>query len=166
MKRETAKPWYREPWPWILMAGPAIVVVAGFATLALAVATSDGLVADDYYKQGLGINRVIARDERARALGLAATFQMNAERNRVRIMFTSGAPPAEVPRLTLVHATRAGLDQAVALAAVAPGVYEGAARMPEQGTWRIQLEDARRAWRLTGHWRGGEAAAPLEAAAR
>ena len=29
-------PWYREPWPWILMAGPAIVVVAGFATLFIA----------------------------------------------------------------------------------------------------------------------------------
>ena len=25
-------PWYREPWPWILISGPAIVVVAGMAT--------------------------------------------------------------------------------------------------------------------------------------
>ena len=28
-----AKPWYREPWPWLLMLGPAVVVVAGFITL-------------------------------------------------------------------------------------------------------------------------------------
>ena len=40
------KPWYREPWPWILMAGPAIVVVAGIATAVIAIRTSDPLVAD------------------------------------------------------------------------------------------------------------------------
>ena len=31
-----AKPWYREPWPWIMMAGPAAVVVAGAVTMWLA----------------------------------------------------------------------------------------------------------------------------------
>ena len=66
--RDATQPWYREPWPWILMAGPAIVVVAGFATLAIAVKTDDGLVADDYYKQGLAINRVL----RARRAGARA----------------------------------------------------------------------------------------------
>ena len=50
-------PWYREPWPWLLMAGPAVVVVAGLFTAWLAVVHEDGLVADDYYKQGLGINK-------------------------------------------------------------------------------------------------------------
>ncbi len=42
----TPKPWYREPWPWLLMAGPAIVVVAGFLTLGFAIQSADGLVAD------------------------------------------------------------------------------------------------------------------------
>ena len=31
MSAARTQPWYREPWPWILMAGPAIVVVAIFA---------------------------------------------------------------------------------------------------------------------------------------
>jgi len=38
------------------MAGPAAVIVAGFFTMALAFRTEDGLVAEDYYKQGLAIN--------------------------------------------------------------------------------------------------------------
>ena len=42
------KPWYRYRWPWLLMIGPAIVVVAGAVTTALAIRTTDGLVADDY----------------------------------------------------------------------------------------------------------------------
>ena len=45
-KQATTQPWYRHPWPWILMAGPAIVVVAGIATAVIAVRTADPLVAD------------------------------------------------------------------------------------------------------------------------
>ncbi len=160
------KPWYREPWPWILMAGPAIVVVASVVTAAIAVATDDGLVADDYYKQGLAINRVIDREERARALGLTATVQFNEELDRVRVLLGSGAPSADPPRLRLVNATRAGLDQSIVLAPVAPGVYEGAVRMPHGGVWHLRLEDARGTWRLTGHWRKGEARAELVPAER
>ncbi|HSC95836.1 MAG TPA: FixH family protein, partial [Burkholderiales bacterium] len=43
------KPWYRERWPWLLMAGPAAVLVAGAATIWIAFASADGLVAEDYY---------------------------------------------------------------------------------------------------------------------
>jgi len=57
MKETAPRPWYREPWPWILMSGPAIVVVAGIVTTALAVATRDTLVTEDYYRKGLEINR-------------------------------------------------------------------------------------------------------------
>ena len=60
-----AVPWYREPWPWILISGPAIVVVAGFYTLYLAVVGADPLVVDNYYKEGLAINRVLERDQAA-----------------------------------------------------------------------------------------------------
>ena len=35
-EQEHSKPWYREPWPWLLMAGPAIVVVACIITIYLA----------------------------------------------------------------------------------------------------------------------------------
>ena len=32
-------PWYRQPWPWILMAGPAAVLVAGAITTWIAFST-------------------------------------------------------------------------------------------------------------------------------
>ena len=50
--KDATKPWYRHPWPWILMAGPAIVVVAGVATAVIAVKTADGLVGEDGARQG------------------------------------------------------------------------------------------------------------------
>ena len=58
--REPPPPWYRHAAPWLLMAGPAIVVVASFVTLWLAVASDDGLVSADYYQRGLNINRTLA----------------------------------------------------------------------------------------------------------
>lgn len=41
-------PWYRHRWPWLLMAGPGTVLVAGAITTWIAFASADGLVADDY----------------------------------------------------------------------------------------------------------------------
>ena len=64
--RQPVQPWYREPWPWLIMLGPAVVIVAGVITTVIAFKTSDGLVADDYYKQGLAMNKTLARDRTQR----------------------------------------------------------------------------------------------------
>ncbi len=37
-------PWYRLPIVWMLIGGPAAVVVAGFATLAIAIANPDPVI--------------------------------------------------------------------------------------------------------------------------
>ena len=154
-------PWYREPWPWFLMAGPAIVVVAGIATTVIAVRTSDGLVAEDYYKQGLTVDRVIAREERAAALRVAAAIDFNEERNRARVTLASDAASPPGLRLKIVHPTRAGEDQVVALSPIAPGLYEGPMRPPRDGAWILQLEDDGATWRLSSSWRAREARAVL-----
>jgi len=57
------------------MAGPAIVVVASLFTAWLAWSTDDGVVADDYYKRGLVINRELERSARGEALRLGAVLR-------------------------------------------------------------------------------------------
>eukprot|EP01036_Dinobryon_divergens_P015550 gene15550-21074_t len=44
-------PWYRHRWPWLLMAGPVAVIIAGLVTAWVAFTGADALVVDDYYKQ-------------------------------------------------------------------------------------------------------------------
>lgn len=45
-------PWYRQFWPWFIIALPASAVVAGFITLWLAITNPDGLVvSDDQYQR-------------------------------------------------------------------------------------------------------------------
>src|SRR6185369_11923875 len=95
-------PWYREPWPWLLMAGPAIVVVAGFVTLAMAINSSDGLVADDYYKQGKAINMTLHRDTRAQELHYRAVVSIT-QTGSIALAFASAAPAAPQLKLTLHH---------------------------------------------------------------
>lgn len=137
------KPWYREPWPWLLMAGPAAVLVAGAATLWIAFASADGLVAEDYYKQGLAINRVLAREEAARQSGITAKVELSSS---ITVNLQGARPEALF--VHLVHATRAGYDVRLRLEPTAAGSY--AAELPPlpPGRWRIAIEDPRGTWRI------------------
>ena len=139
--------WYREPWPWILMTGPAIVVVAGCFTAWLAVRGADGLVVDDYYKQGLAINQTLVRDDTAERLGVHA--ELHFADGRVRVSLGDAGVRGTL-RLRLVHPTRAGMDQSLVMAMLQPGWYEGQLRAIQSGRWHVVLED--RDWRLTGDW--------------
>lgn len=148
------KQWYREPWPWILMAGPAAVVVAGFVTAWLAATTEDGLVEDDYYKKGLAINQTIKRDQMAKSLRVKAQLMVGEDATQLRVMLQGGnsgnLPPAL--RLKVLHPTRSGLDHVVMLTQRGSGYYEG--RISELGAarWRLILEDTDNRWRLSGTW--------------
>ena len=148
MKQTDARvqPWYREPWPWILMSGPAIVVVAGLVTAWLAVRSDDGLVVDDYYKQGLAINQTLGRSDMAERLGISARLTFADGEVQVRL----GSAREGVLMLKLVHPTRPGMDQSVSLTMVQPGIYSGRVHPLHAGRWHVVLEQ--REWRLAGDW--------------
>ena len=137
-------PWYREPWPWLLMAGPAAVIVAGAATIWIAVASADGLVAEDYYRQGLAINKVLAREETARRLGINAEILL--EKDLLSVNLKGQQPEALFAHLA--HATRAGYDMRVRLAPAGQGVYRAELPPLPAGRWRIVIEDPRSTWRI------------------
>ncbi|MBZ0144899.1 MAG: FixH family protein [Rhodocyclaceae bacterium] len=142
-------PWYRHRWPWLLMAGPAVVVVAGIVTTWIAVATSDGLVADDYYKQGLAVNQKLARVEAAAALRLEARLRLAAGRIEIGLASAAAAPLPARLRVTLAHPTRGGEDQKLVLAGER-GVYAGPLAALGPGRWQVAIEDEAGTWRLAG----------------
>lgn len=146
------QPWYREPWPWIVMAGPAVVVVAGIITAYLAFSSADGLVADDYYKRGLAINRTLERNGTAIALGLEAELSRTSrDEVVVRLRQKQSADlPAGSLRLQFVHPTRASEDRVVHLVSVGPGHYAGRLAVSPGVHWRVVLETPQ--WRLQGIW--------------
>ncbi len=151
MNTAVIRPWYREPWPWILAAGPFIVVIAGFYTAWLAVKSDDGLVTDDYYRKGLAVNQTIARSAEAAKMGLVAGVRIAGDTLSVRLQASDNhfvMPPTLA--VTISHPTRAGLDQFRVLAGKGD-VYSGEVRLPAAGHWLVLLEDERKTWRLMGN---------------
>ncbi|MFO1346104.1 MAG: FixH family protein [Rhodocyclaceae bacterium] len=148
-----SKPWYREPWPWILMAGPAIVVVAGIATAWLAVRSNDGLVEDDYYKKGLAVSQQIARDQEAAGLGLSGELMLGAT-SEVRLLLNArqGGLLSDSVALRVIHPTRSGNDQSIVLTRDGSGFYSGRLSSPLSGRWHVQVEDQQKRWRLAAEW--------------
>ena len=64
----TCAPWWRFPLLWMVLGGPAVVVVASFVTLWLALRTPDPVLSEDYYREGIDINRTLVEKKHLPAL--------------------------------------------------------------------------------------------------
>ena len=149
--REDTLPWYRQFWPWFLFGLPACVVVAGLTTVWIAIDGADDLVADDYYKSGLAINRQIQKQEAATSLGLGASVTL--EGGGVLVVINQ---PIEEPHLALVlsHPLEADRDLEIQLQRVDARHYSAPLSALTPGRWHWILEqvgDSR--WRLDGELR-------------
>ncbi len=145
--REDGHPWYREPWPWILFGMPGIVVVASLTTFWIAYHGRDELVADDYYKEGLGINRTLTRNRHALELGLMGQLRVSGGGAKLALSAQKGATLPREVILSFTHPTRAEQDQSVKLE-LTPDGYRGAMHPLASGRWQIQIEDEAKTWRL------------------
>jgi hypothetical protein len=144
------------------MAGPFAAVVGGFATAWIAITHTDPLVADNYYKEGLAINRDLDRDRMADQRGYHADVMVSEDGARVRVYLAGGAALPDTIRLRFVHPTRADRDRSVELNGREGGWYEGPLDLPAGPRWRIDLEDELRTWRIGGDWRPAEGPAKLQ----
>lgn len=145
-------PWYRLFWPWFLLAVPLTAVIMGLITLLLAVITADGLVVDDYYKQGLAINRTLARDRKAMELQLSALVRIDPQTGKVQVQLVTSENIIR-PKylyLQLLHPTRAHFDSKITLQPDGISGYAGRLEPTAESNWYLLLEPDSRAWRLTG----------------
>lgn len=93
-KTETQKasPWWKFGHVWLIIAGPLIVVIAGFVTLYLAVRSPDPVITPDYYRKGLELSQQAPASAAAGSLAPAVQARNHA---------ATGVPPppkADVPR--------------------------------------------------------------------
>ena len=144
----SATPWYRQFWPWFLIALPATVVVASIYTLVLATQHADDLVVDEYYREGLAINRQLQRTHAAETLGIDVT--LNATGRQIDVLITG---PVDQPqlRLLLSHPMESARDFKVPLQAIGAGAYRGLVPQALSGRW-IWIVDAGDGspWRVDG----------------
>lgn len=148
-------PWYKQFWPWFIMALPASAVVAGIITIFIAVNNPDGLVKDDYYKAGLGINRTLEREQNAANLGLSAAAEWQPRQQQVSLQLVALKPVnSERLLLNLIHPTRSGQDMQIPLLHQGNGQYTGLlAEAPQAGNWYLFITPEDESWRLNGRAR-------------
>lgn len=151
-------PWYRQFWPWFLIALPASIIVASFFMLYLAVNNSDTLVSDNYYRDGLAINKVLTQDLRAAELAMAARVEF-ADQKGLRIELSGREPLPSSLTLRLSHPTNASGDRDFLLPASGPGLYSASIETLAPHRYYLRLlpgvvrgdEEAKAvAWRLNG----------------
>lgn len=144
-------PWYRQFWPWFLIALPGAVVIAGFVTLYIANRHADDLVVDEYYKEGLAINRQLARQHAAEDLGIRARVTNQGQQITVEM---SGPVDAPQLRLILSHPMEAERDLTLPLTRAAQGRYTITIPTDIEGRWHwiIDAGDGSE-WRLDGDQR-------------
>lgn len=149
----SATPWYAHIWPWLLMLGPFMVVVAATYTGWLAFSKQDALVVDDYYKQGNAINQDLRRDGAAAALGLSFNARYDAASGQLNGRLLSfGAPIAGKILIRFAHSTLPEKDLQLDAQPDQRGEFGVALPTLDKARWRISVESDRRDWRLTGAW--------------
>jgi len=146
---ETNKPWYSYPLVWMMVLIPFSAVIMGVVMIWLAIDTDDGLVADDYYKQGMEINRVIERDKKAAELELSAVIELDSNARIIHMRFNKGLLDYYPRSLTLniQHATRENSDLTVLLDHGIGDRYIGHLKQNiSLGIWYFEIADTN--WKL------------------
>lgn len=152
--------WYKEPWVWLVIAGPFIVVCAALYTGFLAYQGADKVVAEDYYRQGLMVNKDIRRDANARERKMSADMQFDSDTGNITVKVQSKAALPSSLLLSIAESSPSSLVNELirrgTLLQVTPGTYQLSFPQPTAiernriAIWHIKIEDSD--WRLTSDW--------------
>lgn len=140
-------PWYKQFWPWALIAVPLISIALSLNMLRLALDTTDSLVIDDYYKEGKSINTNLALYKQAVSFGI----QVRLELDGTQLTLTPLTPfpdPSIALTIDFFHPTLQQKDVALKLLADGKGVYRAELPSVMQGKWRISLHPLNERWKL------------------
>ena len=160
MKREDTKPWYRQFWPWFIIALPAASVIGGLTTVWISLQTTDSLVLRSEDGVRNASDRRIAAERFAQEAGLAALVEIDRTTGVVSATMRSGdladAPPAL--EFELSHPAFADRDHRITLNKALPDadgnpVWVGHLVSVPSGRYYAVLR-AGDTWRLTAEWRG------------
>lgn len=148
-------PWYREPWPWLLMAGPAVAVVGSLISAFLAMQGADPIIEDNYYQRGLDINTTLQRVRHAADLGVRASVEYDGvvRGESVWVRVRTAQPIHDTAlQIHLIHPTRSGADRFAILGRV-PNTPDTDAEFTGQWPDDAQAPAARQVPATAINWR-------------
>ncbi len=155
MTEQDKQPWYKQFWPWFLISIPLASIIGGISMIIISIDGADTLVKEDYYKEGLAINKQFDKLRRAKSLGIKAELTLTD--NKFMLNLNSEQPITESLTLEFSHATIKSKDFSLSLQQTTNGQYFSYLT-PEQltainGKWYITLYPYSEQWHLKNHWR-------------
>lgn len=141
-------PWYGQFWPWFLIVLPACSVAAGITLLIIAITHADDTVADDWYKQGRGINRDLEQENLAHHLGIHIHVQDKGSEIQLTLSSNTPFPPPAALEMQLRHPTLAEQDQQFTFTLQNDGHYKTHGLLPSTGQRNLMLTPSEGHWQL------------------
>lgn len=146
-----AKPWYKHFWPCFLIGILSLSICGSLVMVYVAIQNADGLVKDDYYKDGLAINQVLVHDKMASDLQLQAEVRITNKNDiSVTLFHEKDFVLPKSLSLDFIFPTRDNRDQTITLKKTNDNNYQGSAGKSLDGHWYLELKPDAASWRLTG----------------
>ncbi len=143
--------WYRQFWPWFLMAIPFTSVTYSLCAVYLFAQNSVHLVEEDYYKKGKAINLDRGRLNLAQALSISGELSLNQS---AYFQLDKGELP-QFPALKIrfIHPTLPKFDQHFILSSDAQGYYRFSSNpiVNNAVSWYVKVEPVIGDWALQGN---------------
>lgn len=144
--QQDAKPWYKQLWPWLLIAIPVFTALKAVHTVIVMQQHSPDLVVDDYYKAGRAINMQLAKYREAELRNLDA--QVLIAGNRAVVRFTQNHVLEGLLHLDFYHPTLANRDFAIDAERSGELLYVATLPVTPTGKWQLVVSDASKQWKL------------------
>ena len=151
MKLDTL-PWYKQGWPWALIAIPLLTVIAGVTTFMIAANDPHSMVVDDYFKRGLAINQSLERERYARSLKLGGSIATDPEANLLLVEMQNLAHPHSRLKISFFHPTKENLDLEMPLEYLTGNTYIAPLPQFADTFWHVNIEDDKRDWLIKFRW--------------
>lgn len=143
------RPWYKEPFVWMLIGVPLSSVIAGVIFISLAVNTKDTLVRDNYYKDGLAINQELQWERKAEELDIKVSFVINGDELMLDMVSSRQTPPNTL-LIKFSHPTLKEKDRDAFLQKTETGQFIGLIDNIDSNRFYIQIESVEQMWRIKG----------------
>ena len=151
MEQTDTTPWYRQFWPWFILAILGWGVVSASITLSVALKNPPHMMTGDYAKLGKALVDTHVRADRAEALGLAGTLRVEQDGWWLQLDPEASELSPESLLLLVQHPTDSTRDRQVVLKRSAPGEYRAdAIDIPERG--RLIVSDLEQTWWISSSY--------------